>query len=241
MRTDREGISDLKVRLVLAVVTVIGMIVLALTTQGTMRGAASGPTPRVTAITQVTHDGYRKTNLLADDSQLFVTETPAMNRVIAKVTLPGSNRLVMPSPFTSLQALDVSPDHSKLLVSSKSKTSGESEFWTLPVSTGAAVRVADLTGRDGSWSADGKQLVFAKGSVLYMAGGDGSKARALYTAGGSVFAPRFSPDGLRVRFTVSDTELNTTSLWEVGRDGSDAHALLGDWPLKTTACLLFSI
>ena len=236
MRTNREGISDLKVRLDLAVVTVIGMIVLALTTQGTMRGAASGPTPRVTAITQVTHDGYRKTNLLADDSQLFVTETPAMNRVIAKVTLPGSNRLVMPSPFTSLRALDVSPDHSKLLVSSKSKTSGESEFWTLPVSTGAAVRVADLTGRDGSWSADGKQLVFAKGSVLYLAGADGNKAHALYTAGGSVFAPRFSPDGQRVRFTVSDTELNTTSLWEVRRDGSDAHALLGDWPLKTTAC-----
>ena len=222
-------------RLVLATVTILGMIVLGGTYRGRL-GAASGPTPRVTAITQVTHDGYRKTNLLAGDSQLFVTETPATNRVIAKVTLTGSDRLVMPSPFASLQALDLSPDRSKLLVSSTSKTSGESEFWTLPVAAGTPARLGDLSGRDASWSGDGKQLVFAKGSVVYLAGEDGSQAHELYTAPGSVFAPRFSPDGQRIRFTVSDTELNTTSLWEIGRNGSDPHALLADWPLKTTAC-----
>jgi Tol biopolymer transport system component len=35
---------------------------------------------------------------------------------------------------------------------------------------------------------------------------------------------------------VSDPENNATSLWEVGRDGSHAHELLADWPLKSTAC-----
>ena len=138
--------SDLKIRLFLAAVTIVGMIVLAGTYRGNMvSGAASGPMPRVTAITQVTHDGFRKTNLLADDSQLYVTELPASNRVIAKVTLPGSERLVMPSPFANLQALDLSADHSKLLISSTSK-SGDSEFWTLPVSAGTPQRVGDLDG-----------------------------------------------------------------------------------------------
>jgi Tol biopolymer transport system component len=236
MGTKHEEVSDLKIRLVLAIITIIGMIVLAGTYQGSnVRGAASGPTPRVTTITQVTHDGYRKTNLLADDSQLFVTELPAENRVIAKVTLPGSDRSVVPSPFSSLQALDLSADHSRLLVSSKSK-SGDSEFWTLPVAAGAPQRVGDLTGRDASWSSDGKQLAFAKGATLYLSNADGSEARAIYTAGGSVFAVHFSPEGHRVRFTVSDTEANTTSLWEVERDGSNPHALLGDWANKATAC-----
>jgi len=226
----------MKMRIVLSILTVIGLFIVAGTMRNDLSGAASGPTPRVTAITQITHDGYRKTNLLSDDSHLFVTELPAANRVIAKVTLPGSDRSVLPSPFTSLQALDVSPDYSKLLVSSRSKTSGESEFWTLPVSSGNPSRMADLTGRDASWSADGKQLVFAKESDLYVANGDGSQSHKVYEATGSIFAPRFSPDGKRIRFTISDTEQNTTLLWEVRRDGTKAHAVLGDWPYSKTAC-----
>src|SRR5579872_759383 len=235
MRKEHED-GDLKIRLVLAGLTIFGMIVLAGTYQGNMvRGAASGPAPRVTAITQVTHDGYRKENLLADDSQLYVTELPQSNRVIAKVQLPGANRSVVASPFASLRALDLSPDHSELLVSSRS-ASGENEFWTLSVVQGRPKRVGDLDGRDGAWSADGKLMVFAKGATLYVASATGMDSHELYTAGGTVFAPRFSPDGRRIRFTVSDTEQNTTSLWEVGRDGSSPHPLLGEWPYKKTAC-----
>jgi Tol biopolymer transport system component len=235
MRNEHEGFADVKIRLFLAAATIVGMVVLAGTYQGNMvRGAASGRAPRVTAITQVTHDGYRKTNLLADDSQLYVTELPAANRVIAKVSLPGSNRSVVASPFSSLQALDLSPDHSRLLVSTSKN--GESELWTLPVAAGSPQRVGDLNGRDASWSADGKLLVFAKGPALYLSDSDGIQEHELYTASGSVFAPRFSPDGQRIRFTVSDTENNATSLWEVGRDGSHAHALLSDWPYKSSAC-----
>jgi Tol biopolymer transport system component len=229
--------SDLRIRLVLAFLTVFGMIVLAGTYNGNqVRGAGAGPTPRVTAITQITRDGYRKTNLLADDSQLYVTELPASNRVIAKVALPSSDRSLVPSPFPNLQALDLSPDHSRLLVSSSSKSSDDPEFWTLPIGSGSPQRVGDLTGRDANWSSDGKQLAFAKGSTLYISNADGSQAHTLYGATGSVFAVRFSPDGKRVRFTVSDTEQNTTALWEVGNDGTNPRALLKDWPYKTTAC-----
>lgn len=214
----------------------MGLFIVAGTMRNDLIGAASGPAPRVTAITQVTHDGYRKANLLSDDSHLFVTEVPASNRVVAKMTLSGSQRSELRSPFQNLQALDVSPDRSKLLVSA-SKAGGESEFWTLPVGSGTPARVADLAGRDASWSADGKQLVFAKDEALFIANGDGSEAHQIHSAdGGSVFAPRFSPGGKRIRFTVSDTEHNTTSLWEVRADGKNAHVLLADWPYKTTAC-----
>jgi len=226
----------MKMRLFLLILTVVGLFIVAGTMRNDLSGAASGPTPRVTAITQITHDGYRKSSLLSDDSHLFVTELPATNRVIAKVTLPGSDRSVVPSPFASLQALDVSPDHSKLLISSPSKSSGEGEFWALPIESGNPSRIGDLGGRDASWSADGKQFVFAKGSDLYAANGDGSQSHKVYRANGSIFAPRFSPDGQRIRFTVSDPEQNTTALWEVGRDGANARALLADWPYSKTAC-----
>jgi len=226
----------MKTRIWLSILTIVGLFIVGGTLRSDLQGAASGPIPRVTAIKQVTHDGYRKTNLLSDDSSLFVTEVPGTNRMIAKLDLAGSGRVVLPTPFSSLQALDLSPDHSQLLISSTSKSSGESEFWTLPVSSGKPARIGDLGGRDASWSADGKHLVFAKDSDLFVANADGSEVRKVYTAAGAIFAARFSPDGQRIRFTVSNTEQNTVSLWEVRRTGMNAHAMLADWPFKTTAC-----
>src|SRR3974390_58199 len=110
MSTRREEVSDLKIRLILAVLTLVVMVFLA---SAAPRSRASGveaiSAPRVTSITQVTHDGFRKTNLLADDSQLFVTELPAAERVIAKVSLAGSNRTLVSAGLSNLRALDLSP------------------------------------------------------------------------------------------------------------------------------------
>jgi Tol biopolymer transport system component len=231
-----ESVSAVKIPLFLAMLTLVGMIALTGAFPASrVRGATPVASPRVTAITQITHDGFHKTNLLADDSQLYVTELPDSGRVIAKVALLSSDRSLVRSPFSNLQALDLSPDHTRLLISTPAG-SGDSEFWTLPVAAGSPQRVGDLTGRDASWSRDGKQLVLGKGSVLYLASATGTQARELYTANGSVFAPHFSPDGERIRFTVSDTEQDTTSLWEVGRDGSRPHALLSSWQHKSSAC-----
>lgn len=203
------------------------------------------------AITQVTHDGFGKTDLVAGDSQVYVSEMDAANRVIARVDFRGSNpqgssRALLPEysvpksseeqgSLTNLRALGLSADHTKLLVSSR-QASGENAFWSVPIAGGTPERIGDLTGRDASWSADGGQLVFGKGPVLYLANAAGLKVHELYRASGSVFAPRFSPDGRAIRFTVRDAEQNTTALWEVSRDGSNAHALLGNWPSKSTAC-----
>jgi len=205
----------------------------------------------VGAITQVTHDGFGKTDLVAGDSQVYVSEMDAANRVIARVDFRGSNpqgssRALLPEysvpksseeqgSLTNLRALGLSADHTKLLVSSR-QASGENAFWSVPIAGGTPERIGDLAGRDASWSADGGQLVFGKGPVLYLANAAGLKVHELYRASGSVFAPRFSPDGRAIRFTVRDAEQNTTALWEVSRDGSNAHALLGNWPSKSTAC-----
>jgi len=205
-----------------------------------VRGAAASA-PRVTEIKQVTHDGYDKTGLVAGNSQVYVTELSAANRVIAKVSVRSSIRTLVSSAaakssFSNLQALDLSSDHTRLLVSSKRAGSGDSEFWILPAAGGTPVRVGNLTGRDASWSADGTELVYSKGSALYVASGAGAQPHEVYGATGAVFAPRFSPDGRQIRFTVSNAEQNTTALWEVGRDGSNAHELLGQWRYKSTAC-----
>ena len=115
-------------------------------------------TARVISITQLTHDGVSKTNLLSDDSNLYVTEWPSSGRVLAKYSLPAASRSLIPSAFANVQALDISPDHSALLVAPIRGGASNNQFWTLPVHSGTPHKLGELAGRDASWSADGQQL-----------------------------------------------------------------------------------
>lgn len=219
----------------LAIATSITVVATAAAKDGDRPNQSSVTLLKVT-VTQVTHDGLSKTNLLSDDSHLYITEWPAAHHVIAMESLQGSNRSILRSPFSNLQAFDLSPDHTKLLVSPIQGGSSENEFWTLPISRGSAERVGNLIGRDATWSLDGQEFAFGKASVLYLASSTGKRVRELFTANGSVFAPRFSPDGQRIRFSVRDPEQNTTALWEIGRDGSNPHALLSNWQSAAACC-----
>jgi Tol biopolymer transport system component len=236
MTTAQKKVVALKLLSAIAVLTpVVVVAVSGASPENPARGPAPA-VPRVTSVTKITHDGVSKTNLLSDDSNLYVTEWPAARHVIAKVSLHRSDRSLVSSPFSNLQALDLSPDRTRLLVAPIQGGSGDSEFWTLPVASGSPQRLGSLTGRDASWSVDGQLLAFGKGSVLYLASATGAGARELFTANGAVFAPRFSPDGQRIRFTVGDAAQNKTTLWEIGRDGSSPRALLTDWQYGSTAC-----
>jgi Tol biopolymer transport system component len=112
---------------------------------------------------------------------------------------------------------------SKMLVSSEPNSTLQTQK-----PSGASERVVELSARDASWSPDGKQLVFAQGSALYVANGLGSEARLLYSGVGLLSAPRFSAHGDRIQFTVKDVRRNTRSFWEVLRNGSDAHLVRGE-------------
>jgi Tol biopolymer transport system component len=236
MTTEHETGPAVKISSLLAILILIGIVALTGALSGNRARGSALASPRVTSVTEITHDGITKTSLLSDDSNLYVTEWPAARHVIAKVSLQRSDRSLLASPFSNLQALDLSPDHTRLLVSPMQGGSVNNEFWTLPLGSGSPERVGTVTGRDATWSRDGRQLVFGKGPALYLASTSGAQVQELFTANGSVFAPRFSPDGQRIRFTVGDAAQNQTSLWEVNRDGSNPHALLSNWQYSSTAC-----
>lgn len=235
MSTARSRVSAHWTYTFAAMVTMVGAVSVIAAVCADHPRESGAALPSVTSISQVTHDGANKTNLLTDDSHLFVTERWAQS-LISKVSLQGSDRQIIFNRFSSLQALDLSPDRTKLLVAPIQGGSADKEFWTLPVTGGNSERVGTLTGRDASWSADGKLLAFGKGPGLYVATSTGKKEHKLFAATGPVFAPRFSPDGRRIRFTVSNVEHGTTELWEAGRDGSNPHALLPHWKNRSAAC-----
>ena len=141
MTTAYERVSGFNISWLLAVLTLVGIAASAGAFSGNRARASALALPKVTSVTEVTHDGVSKTNLLADDANLYVTEWPAARHVIAKVSLQRSNRSLVSSPFANLQALDLSPDHTKLLVAPIRGGSSDNEFWTLPVVSGSPERI----------------------------------------------------------------------------------------------------
>jgi len=90
--------------------------------------------------------------------------------------------------------------------------------------------MANVYTAEGSYSADGKQIVFAAGSAgdvsLYIMNADGSKTRPLTTVrncynGG----PFFSPDGTKVIFRSDRKEKDRLQLYVINSDGTGEKAL----------------
>ena len=200
------------------------------------RAAQPTNTPKVLAVTQITEDGLNKASLLSDGSLLYINESRGGQHLVARVSLKTAGRTVLPTTLTNLQALDISSDHKNILVSSTQNASNANELWSLPTAAGKPMRLGELTARDAAWSPDTHILAFAKGSDLYAANADGSSAQKLFTAEGSVFAPRLSPDGQRIRFTVGDAAAGSTAIWEINIDGSHPHRLLTNWANASAAC-----
>ena len=193
------------------------------------------PPPRVLATTQLTHDGFTKIGLLTDGSRLYMTEIRVGNYILAQVSATGGETSVIPMPFTNIAIHDVSPDHSQLFAQSFAGTEAEDPLWVLPLPAGAPRRLGELVGHSGVWSPDGRKLVFANGSDLFLADADGSNTHKLITAAGFPFAPRFSPDGSSVRFSVSSAT-DSASIWEVRLDGTGLHDFFPAWHNPQAEC-----
>jgi Tol biopolymer transport system component len=183
------------------------------------------PAPRVLGTTQLTRDGIPKFGVLTDGSRLYISEQSSTNRIV-QVSINGGETSPISTPLPGPYVLDISSDHTQLLVGNQDATESRTPYWSLPLPSGTPRRLADATGNQGSgaWSPDGKQLVYSSGSDLYLANADGAAPHKLASVSGYPFAPRFSPGGTRIRFTINKSEINT--LWELRSDGSDLHALL---------------
>jgi serine/threonine protein kinase/Tol biopolymer transport system component len=192
--------------------------------------------PKVTRITQITHDGFSMGNMLTDGARVYVTEFRPQGVVLAQVSASGGETSVIPTPVKNMIIYDISSDRSQILVGTLEESgSGQTPLWTVPVPAGSPRRLGYILAREGSWSRDGQQLVFPKGTALYLAKADGTAPHQLVSVAGTPFAARFSPDGGRIRFSL-ENQANTTALWEVRTNGSNLHQLLEGWHTPPNQC-----
>ena len=203
--------------------------------------------PRVTGSTQLTHDGKNKGTAVTDGSRVYFTEGSgpglAGESTLAQVSLNGGEILETTSPFRVVRIEDISRDHSQLLVTSGSDEGlplDSAALWTLPLPAGSprrlGVTVDGFNSYSARWSADGQQLVYSKGSEIWIAKADGSEATRILSVQGRPIQPAFSPDGKRIRFTLFDAAAHTSALWEIRADGSNLHAVLPGWHNPAHEC-----
>lgn len=208
--------------------------------------------PRVTGSSQLTHDGNSKCcALVTDGSRIYFSTTnstgggilAAGQSLLAQVSLNGGEALETPSPIPNSRIMDISPDHSQLLMVSRPEEefSNIGPLWTIPLPTGSPRKLGDLKAdvldeNGARWSPDGQHIVFASGSDIIVANSDGTQPKKTVTVPGEVILPAFSPDGKRIRFTLADNAAHTYALWEVRADGSDLHALLPGWHTPAHEC-----
>lgn len=198
--------------------------------------AASPKSPDFATADQVTHDGFAKTAVLSDGSSLFVSEEKQGHQVISKIVPATGEQSTVAAPFPDVRVLDVSHDHTTLLASPARAGVRSHELWTIPLQHTSCTRVSDLLADAAAWSPKGEQIVFSESSNIFLASANGSNLKKLATVKGRPFGLRFSPDGRRIRFSISDIDTNASSLWEMASDGSNLHQLLADWNKSRTLC-----
>jgi len=189
--------------------------------------------PSIVATTQITSDGLAKGDLVTDGTRLYFSEIAEDRRVLSQVSAGGGETGNIATPVPDPQISDISLDSSELLVTTF-RVGPRSDLWIIPIPAGSPRRL-NFKGHDGAWTPNGK-FVAAFGGDLYEAAADGSAGRKLLTASGAISFIRFSPDGMRMRFTVVEPFATTSSLWEARSDGSDLHPLLRGWNNPPQEC-----
>jgi len=189
------------------------------------------PSPTVHSLRQLTNDGLKKSYLATDGQRLYFTEWASTGDVVLKqMSVNGGESEVMPAPAGNLEALDVSPDRSSILLSGSSDPGGQ--IWILPLPTGSPRHLGSLVGRDASWSPDGRSIAFCRGREVWAANQDGGNPHRVAVVTNSARWPSWSPDGTRLRFTEAGPSTvagDWTKLWEVLPTGDHLRSLLTDW------------
>jgi len=206
------------------------------------------PPPRITGSTQVTNDGRPKGMMDTDGSRIYFTSFPAcsfsglagLNNSIYEVATTGGDTVPFQTSVVAPVVDDISPDRSELLGGSCVQLGGRPcPLWVLPVLGRSPRRVGNILASDAAWSPDGREVVYTQENSVYRVKIDGTASRKIVSVstGETPYWPRWSPNGSRLRFSVSAQNNGSSfyrgglssSIWEVAADGRNLHPVLHGW------------
>ena len=206
-------------------------------------GSRTAPvSPRITSSKQLTFSGQIGSpfftealqSIQTDGQRIYYTDKLSRLRFVSVI---GGEEGYVQSEAVSVALMHISPDGSKLLVRDFFSSTGSTEgpLWVVPANGGPRQRLGDIQAQDGAWSPDGKTIVFAQGSSLFLTDNVGTSPRKLATTPGRPFWLRWSPTGKVLRFTLNDPKTDVRTLWEANLSGSIQQLFTG-WKDRDYSC-----
>jgi Tol biopolymer transport system component len=208
------------------------------------------PPPQATGTVQLTQDGATKLGavgntpppMLTDGSRVYFLEFSQNIRSVTatQVSTVGGDTVPfeLPGQFQLEGIEDISPNLTEMLIDGPPLASRSTGLWRVSIPGGQPQRIGNLMEGGGAvYTPDGTALLYAEEHDIDGADMDGSNSRKLLTvSAGYPFWIRLSPDGKLLLFSVYNTVLETSSLWEANGDGSDPRQLLKGWQNPTNEC-----
>ena len=197
----------------------------------------ASPPPRLFQVTftgEIYPQGFRSPETLSplaiEESRIFSSAIDQSQIVLRESDLDTgmARQLHLPAEVQGPEIDDISPDGTKLLVRSHSGAEleeAEQPLWVVPTNSGSPFRIGNIQSHDATWTPDGKEVVYATGSRLETVSPEGGPSKLVAELRGRAFWLRWGPDGRTLRFTIVDSQRNTTSLWELHDDERVAHRL----------------
>ena len=188
---------------------------------------------RLLRAVQLTQTGRAEFNdgVATDGSRVYFTQRDGGRWSLAQVSVESGNPQPLPVQIPNPDILDISPDRTNLLVSAGTGIDADRPLWIVPTVGGSPRRVGDVLGSNGTWSKDGSQIIFGRGSALFQVNSDGTGSHKLLDTPGIVNSVRWSPAPNRgvLRFSVFDPSPKSYALWEASSDGTGLRRLLQQW------------
>ena len=192
---------------------------------------------------QLTHDGMQKSLVGTDGSRIFLTMGESGPQGTATIPILGGEAAGIAMPAVDMAPLDLAPDGASFLVVDGKGYPATGPLWSVPVLGGSPRRLGDATAHVGAWSADGKQLAYAKGNDVFFAKADGSDAHKIATMKNIVSGLSISPDNAEVRVETEEISQSGSSvvagertIWRVSTKGSDPRPLVAGWENSASEC-----
>src|SRR5208282_4825218 len=204
--------------------TAFGIVALAL---GVLAGIVTflllspAPTPRVVGTERITHSGRVDPwgRLVTDGVRIYFLEREGDHWNTMQTSVSGGESQPLPAPFKNTVVLDVSPDHSSLLIASFEYREGRMPLWIWPVQGGALKRLGNITAYGAVWTPDGRRIVYSEDDGVYEADLDGANTHKLAATAVHPVAFDWSPDGRVLRLAAG-------TIWEIDAAGGETRRVL---------------
>lgn len=184
-----------------------------------------GADARVVKFTQITNDGRIKRGpLVTDGKRIYFVEFGDASPRIASVAISGGEVVPLHIPMSRATVADISPDGQTLLVESSDSPGGE--LWTVKTTNGECHRLTAVSG-DAAWAPNGSTIAVSRISSLAVGGPMNSFRTMASFLTGEIRAPRWSPDGKRIRFSRFNSKNESISLWELDIRDNQVRPLSG--------------